>query len=510
MTSDLKPTDHAGQPLHRGAWLVLAIVCLAQFMVVLDATIVNVALPTMQRDLHFSSGSLQWVINAYTLLFGGFLLLGGRAADLFGRRRLFLTGVVLFTAASVLDGFAQSSGQLIAARALQGLGGALVSPAALSIVTTTFPDGRLRARAMGVWAAIAVGGGAIGLLLGGILTEYASWRWVFFVNVPVGLITFLLASRRVPESHAQEHRGFDLAGAVSVTGGLVALVYGIVKAQSFGWGSPKTLGLLGAAVALLAAFVVIERRSAAPLVQLGIFRMRSLTAANATMLVVAGGMFAIFFFATLYVQQILHLSPVQSGLGFLPLTAMIILASGIAQQVIGRIGVRTVALVGMSVAAAGLLLLSRAHVHGSYLADVLPGIVVMGLGLGFTFVPLTLIGTTGVDEGHAGLASGLFNTSQQVGGALGLAILSSLAANRTSDEVAGLGHAPQPGEMASALVSGYHVAFVAGAGLILLGVLFAATLIRARDVTAFSAPAAEDAHEHRHQQQLTPAYEQED
>ncbi|MDX6567081.1 MAG: hypothetical protein QOE10_2743, partial [Gaiellales bacterium] len=315
--------------------LVLALVCLAQFMVVLDATIVNVALPTLQKDLHFSASSLQWVINSYTLVFGGFLLLGGRASDLFGRKRLFLAGIVVFTAASVLDGLAPSSGFLIAARALQGFGAALVSPAALSIVTTTFPEGRMRTRAMGIWAAIAVGGGAVGLLLGGILTEYASWRWIFFVNIPVGLLAFVFATRFVPESRAPERRGFDLLGAFSVTAGLIVLVYAIVKVQAYGWISVRTIGLLALAVALLAAFVVTELRTRHPLVRLDIFRTRSLTAANTVMLAVGGGMFAIFFFATLYVQEILHLSPVQAGLGFLPLTAAIIVASGIAQQVIG-------------------------------------------------------------------------------------------------------------------------------------------------------------------------------
>ena len=475
-------------------WIVLAIVCLGQFMVVLDATVVNVALPTVQRDLHFSPGSLQWVVNAYTLLFGGFLLLGGRAADLFGRRRLFLGGLIAFTVASMIDGLAPSSGALIAARALQGLGAAMVSPAALSIVTTSFPDGRQRAKAMGVWAAIAVGGGAVGLLLGGILTEYASWRWVFFVNVPVGAITFALASRLVSESRAPGVRGgFDLAGAISVTGGLVLLVFGIVKAQTYGWTSLRTAGLLAGAALLIAAFVWIEQRTAHPLVRLGIFRRRSLSAGNAVMTVVAGGMFSVFFFATLYVQEILHLSPVQAGLGFLPLTAGIIAASGASQPLIGRIGVRAVAGIGMTIAGAGLLLLARAPVTGTYLNDVLPGLVVMGIGLGFTFVPMTLIATTNVADEDAGLASGLFNTSQQVGGALGLAILSTLAADRTSSLLGRLGHAPSASDLPAALVSGYHLAFAVGAGLMLLGVALSVSLLRKSDVAAIEqgTPAAE-------------------
>ena len=470
---------------HSNPWLVLAIVCFGQFMVVLDATVVNVALPTLQRDLNFTPSSLQWVINAYTLMFGGFLLLGGRASDLFGRRRLFVGGVVLFTVASMLDGLAPTSGALIAARALQGLGAAMVSPAALSILTTTFDEGRDRTRAMGVWAAIAVGGGAIGLLAGGILTEYASWRWIFFVNVPVGLATLLLATRFVPESRAAaEHRGFDLAGAASVTSGLVVLVYGIVKAQQYGWTSARTIGLLVLAAALIAAFVAIERRAQAPLVRLGIFRTRSLAAGNGVMLVVSGGMFAVFYFATLYVQEILHLSPVQAGAGFLPLTVAIIAASAAAQQLIARFGVRSVALLGMTTAAAGLVLLSRAPADGTYLANVFPGLAVMGFGLGFTFVPMTLIATTNVAHRDAGLASGLFNTSQQIGGALGLAILSTLAANQTADQLAGLGHAPTPADISSALVSGYHVGFLVGAGLMVLGATAAATLLRNRDLTS--------------------------
>jgi EmrB/QacA subfamily drug resistance transporter len=491
-------------------WLVLAIVCLAQFMVVLDSTVVNVALPTLQRELDFSAGSLPWVINAYTLVFGGFLLLGGRAADLFGRRRLFLAGVIAFTAASLLDGLAPSANTLIVARGLQGLGAALVSPAALSIVTTTFADGRPRTRAMGVWAAIAVGGAALGLLLGGILTEYATWRWIFFVNIPIGLVTFLLARRFVPESRVTEQSGFDLAGAVTVTAGLILLVTGIVKVQDYGWVSVETFGILAASLLLLAAFVVIELRSAHPLMRLDIFRTRSLAIANSTMLVVTGGMFAVFFFATLYVQQILHLSPVQAGLGFLPLTAAIIAASGLAQPLIGRIGIRSVTLAGMSIAAVGLLLLARSSADGSYVADVLPGILVIGLGLGFTFVPLTLIGTTNVDARDAGLASGLFNTSQQIGGALGLAILSTFAANRTTSDLDALGHAPSASESAGALVSGYHVGFVAGAGLLLLGVFVTAALLRRSDVATLDQAQEPDEQPTVQPRPLEPAFEIDD
>ena len=495
-------------------WLVLAIVCLAQFMVVLDATVVNVALPTIQTDLNFTDSSLQWVINSYTLLFGGFLLLGGRAADLFGRRRLFMGGVVVFTVASMLNGLAPNSEFLIISRALQGLGGAMVSPAALSIVTTTFAEGRDRARAMSVWAAIAVGGGAFGLIAGGILTEYASWRWIFFVNVPIGIATLAAAWRVVRDSRATlVHRHFDLGGAVSITGGLVLLVFGIVKAPEFGWTSPKTIGLLVVSAALIGAFIAIERRSKAPLVRLGIFRTRTLSAGNAVLLVVSGGMFAVFFFETLYVQGILHLSPVQAGLGFLPLTAAIIAASAVAQQVIARFGVRAVAITGMTVGALGLVLMSRAPVGGSYVADVLPGLMVMGLGLGFTFVPMTLIATTNVGADDAGLASGLFNTSQQIGGALGLAILSTIATNRTTDHLSALGHVPSPADMADAVVAGYHAGFIAGAGMLLAGVVISALFLRNRDLRAInemSPTAGHAAPEPEPVRELQPAFEGEE
>jgi EmrB/QacA subfamily drug resistance transporter len=467
---------------------VLSLVCLAQFMVILDATIVNVALPSIQSDLDFSASGLQWVVNVYTLVFGGFLLLGGRAGDLFGRRRLFVIGVTIFTVASLLDGLAPSSGFLIAARALQGLGGALVSPAALSIVTTTFAEGRDRARALGVWSAIAVGGGAVGLIVGGVLTEYLSWRWNFFVNVPVGIATLLLSLRFVPESRAEgERRGFDLAGAATVTGGLMVLVYAIVGANEHGWASARTLGLLAAAAVLLAAFIVVEQRSVRPLVRLSIFRVRSLTAANITMLAVAGGIFAIFFFASLYLQDILDFSPVEAGLSFLPLTGAIILAAGAAQALVTRIGVRTVVLTGMVLGAVGLVMMSFISVGGSYAVDVLPGLVVLGIGLGLTFVPLTLIATTGVRSDDAGLASGLFNASQQIGGALGLAILSTLAANRTTSVIADLGHPATPHDQAVAAVDGYQIAFWAAAGLMILGVLLISLLVRRRDVAAASA-----------------------
>jgi EmrB/QacA subfamily drug resistance transporter len=471
-------------------WLVLVIACLAQFMVILDATIVNVALPSIQRSLHFSAANLQWVVNAYTLVFGGFLLLGGRAADLLGRKRLFMAGIALFSLASLFNGLAQSSGMLIIGRGLQGLGGALVSPAALSIINTTFTETGERTRALGVWSAIAAGGGAVGLLLGGVLTDLVSWQWIFFVNVPVGVVALVLASRYVPESRAEvTHRAFDLAGAVTVTSGLVVLVYAIVKAQNYGWGSGRTLGLMAVALALLAAFVMIERRSVAPLMRLSIFRVRTLTVADIVLLLVASGMFGMFFFASLYVQEILGYSPLKAGLAFLPVTAGIVVGAGISQQLIPRLGVRNVSIGGITLATIGMLVLTQLPVHGSYTADLLPGLMPMSVGMGLTFVPITLLGTGGVAENDAGLASGLFNTAQQVGGSLGLAILSTLAASQTSSLLNGQTHATP-----AMLVSGYHVAFAAAAVMLAAGALIMLFGLRARDLRAFqSEPAPAEA-----------------
>jgi EmrB/QacA subfamily drug resistance transporter len=458
------PTGSSGRSVN--PWLVLVIACLAQFMVVLDATVVNIALPSVQRGLHFSATNLQWVVNGYTLIFGGFLLLGGRAADLLGRKRLFVAGVILFSAASLLNGVAQSSGMLIVGRALQGLGGALVSPAALSIVTTTFTDGDQRTKALGVWSAIAASGAAVGLLMGGVLTDIASWRWVFFVNVPIGVATVALAVRYVTESRVDTaRRSYDIAGAVTVTGGLVVLVYAIVKAQAYGWGSARTLGLGAVAVALLAVFVAIERRSEAPLMRLNIFRIRTLAVADAALLLVASAMFGMFYFASLYVQQILGYSPLTAGLAFLPVTAGIMIGAGVAQQLIKRLGVRRVSIIGITFATAGMLVLTQVPVHGSYVSNLLVGLMPLSIGMGLTFVPITLLGTSGVKGEDNGLASGLFNTAQQVGGSLGLAILASLAASQTSSLVHGSGG----GNALAARVSGYHVAFLAAAIMLALG-----------------------------------------
>lgn len=469
-------------PVHHSRWLVLVIVCLAQFMVILDATIVNVALPSIQRGLHFTQENLQWIINAYTLVFGGFLLLGGRAADLIGRKRLFMAGLVVFSLASLLNGLSQSGEMLIAGRALQGLGAAMLSPAALSVLTTTFAEGAERTKALGVWSGIAAGGGAVGLLAGGILTSALSWQWIFFVNVPIGAMALVAALRFVPESLGNlAHRTFDLAGALSVTGGLSLLVFTLVKAQSFGWTSGKTLGLFAGAAILLAAFIAVEARSRSPLVRLRIFTVRTLVAGDSVLLLVASGLFAMFFFASLYVQEILGYSPLKAGFAFLPVALTIGVGAGIAQQLVRRLGIRVLISAGLVIATIGMLVLSGLPVNGSY-PNLLAGLLPIALGLGLTFVPITLLATSGVEPGDAGLASGLFNTAQQVGGSIGLAILSTLAANRTSSVLATL-HTPHTRlALFGAQVDGFHVAFIGGAILFAAGLVLQFALLRTEHV----------------------------
>jgi EmrB/QacA subfamily drug resistance transporter len=420
-------------------------------------------------------------VNAYTLVFGGFLLLGGRAADPFGTQRLFIAGLAIFTGASLLNGVATSSNMLIGGRALQGLGAALVSPAALAIVTRTFDEGAERTKALGVWSAIAAGGGAAGLLLGGLLTEYLTWRWVFFINLPIGIAAVVLSLRMISnEVDEDKPETTDIAGAVTVTGGLLVLVYAIVKAPEYGWGSWKTIGLFAAAVALLVSFVVVELRSRAPLIRLGIFRIRSLTVANTAMFLVASGLFAMFFFATLYVQQLRGYSPVKAGLAFLPFTLGIIIGATLAQQFIKRIGVRAVTMTGMVIATGGMLLYTQLSLSGSYWGELFPAVMITSTGMGLVFVPLTLLATTNVPHEDAGLASGLFNTSQQIAGALGLAVLSTVAASRTSSKLdGGLGKS-------AATLSGYHLAFLIGAALMVSAVVVLATLLRKRDVAAIN------------------------
>jgi EmrB/QacA subfamily drug resistance transporter len=451
---------------------------MAQFMVILDATIVNVALPSIQKDLGLSEANLQWIVNAYTLVFGGFLLLGGRAGDLLGRKRLFLIGLVIFTGASLANGLAWSSGALIGFRALQGLGAALISPAALSIISVTFEEGKERARALGVWAAIAIGGSAFGLVLGGWLTQSFSWPWIFFVNVPVGALTFLAALRFIPESKDElAHRHYDIGGAVTVTGGLMALVYAIVKAETNGWGSTTTIGFFVLAAALLASFLVIETRSHEPLVRLSIFRVRSLATANIAMFLVGCGMFAMFFFNTLYVQKVLGYKPLLAGVSFLPFTAGIMISAGLASSFAPRLGVRPVAAAGMILTVIGMLFLARMPVDGTYAKDVLPGFILASLGMGAVFMPLTLVATTGLDDEDQGLASGLFNTSQQIGGALGLAILSTIAAGQTH------------GSSSAALVHGFHYAFVGAACFVFAALVAMLAMLRKRHVARIESAA---------------------
>ncbi len=469
-------------------WLVLFLVCMGQFMVVLDATIVNVALPSIQTDLAISDSSLQWIVNAYTLVFGGFLLLGGRAADLIGRRTLFLAGIAVFTGGSLLAGLAQSEAMLIGARALQGLGGALLSPAALAVITTTFAEGSDRTKALAVWAAVASGGSAVGLLLGGVLVEVLSWEWIFIINVPIGLALAFASFRVVPNSRIEgARRHFDIPGAVSVTAGLVLLVYTIVKAQEWGWGSVETLGLGAVALALLGAFVAIELRSPAPLVRLGIFRLRSLAVGNGVFLILMAGMFSMFFFASLYVQNVLGYSALTTGLAFLPVTVGIMLGATLAQQLVPRIGVKRIVLTAMPLAAFGLALLAfNTQVDGTYLG-LLAGLMPVSIGMGAAFVPMTLVATTGVSEDEAGLASGVFNTSQQIGGALGLAVLSTLATDKTASVLFGLGGAPTEAQQSAALVEGFQLAFLVAAGLFVVGTAIVATLLRRSDVARIEA-----------------------
>jgi EmrB/QacA subfamily drug resistance transporter len=459
----------------RRKWLALALLASAQFVVVLDASIVNVALPSIGADLEFSQDNLSWVINAYTLFFGGFLLLGGRLADLLGRRRIFMAGLALFGLASLAGGFAQSDIQLIIARAVQGLGAALLSPAALSIVTTTFAEGAERNKALGVWGAVAGSGGAAGVLLGGMLTEWLSWEWVLFVNVPIAAVAAFLAPMLLVESRDEsENRSFDIAGAVTVTAGLATLVYAVVDAESAGWGSTQTVVLLAAAALLLGAFVLIESRQRAPLVPFSIFRLRTLTASNAVAILIGMSLFSMFFLISLYMQQVLGYDALKAGLAYLPLALTIIVSAGVASQLVTRFGFKPILITGMLFVAAGLIWFSQVSVGGSYVSDILFPSLLAAVGLGFSFVPVTLGAVAGTEPHEAGLASGLINTSQQVGGALGVAILSTIA---FADLGAGR---PDP----AALTGGFHDAFLVGAGFALLGAVIAVLAIRTEDSLA--------------------------
>ena len=463
-------------------WLGLALLAMAQFVVVLDASIVNVALPSIGRALDFSQSNLAWVVNAYVLTFGGFLLLGGRMADLLGRRRVFMAGLVLFAVASLAGGFAETEAQLIAARAVQGLGAAILSPAALSIVTTMFRDGAERNKALGVWGAVAGSGGAAGVLLGGVLTDTLGWEWVLWVNVPIGIGAAILAPTLIPESRStSQARHFDAWGAVTITAGLSILVYALVDATDAGWGSAQTIGLLSLSALLHAAFVAIELRSRAPLVPFRIFRLRTLTGANVVGLLVGASLFSMFFFISLYMQQVLGFSAIKSGFSYLPLALTIIVSAGVASQLVTRIGFKPVLVAGMGFIAAGLLWFSQVSTEGGFTTDVLGPSLLAAVGLGFSFVPVTIAAVSGVEEREAGLASGLINTSQQIGGALGLAVLATIANSRTEDALAEGGGA---GALPAALTEGFQAAFLGGACFALLGILLALVLIRSSDSRA--------------------------
>jgi EmrB/QacA subfamily drug resistance transporter len=468
--------SHPQSPPDPRRWIALVLLCAAQFMVVLDASIVNVALPSIQNDLGFSQENLQWVVNAYTLVFGGFLLLGGRMADLLGRRRLFLIGLGVFSAASLLGGLSQSEGMLIGARALQGLGAAIISPAALAILTTTFAEGSERNKALGIWGAIAGLGGAAGVLMGGMLTEWAGWEWVLFVNVPVGLAAAFFTPRFVAESRMDRAgRRFDAVGAVTITTALVILVYGLVKTDSYGWGSGRTIGFLAVAFALIGVFVLIEARSSSPLAPLSFFRNRTPTAANIVSILIAASLFSMFYFISLYLQRVLGFSALKTGFAYLPLALTIVVSAGVASQLVERIGVKPTLTFGLVSIAVGLAWFSQVDAGGSYLSDVLGPSIVAAVGLGFSFVSVTIAAVAGVSNDQAGLASGLVNTSQQVGGALGLAVLATIA-NSTTNGLPGGARNPV------ALTEGFQDAFMVGSGFAIAGAILSLLLLRHREL----------------------------
>jgi EmrB/QacA subfamily drug resistance transporter len=465
-------------------WLALAVIVAAQFMVVLDVAIVNVALPAIKSDLHFTQSSLQWVISAYAIFFGGFLLLGGRLGDVLGRRRVFMVGLSLFTVSSLLCGISWSEQSLIAFRAVQGLGGALLAPAALSILITTFREGRERNLALGVWGAASGSGGAAGVLLGGVLTSYFSWSWVFFLNIPVGIVVVAVSPWLLRESRADvAHRHFDVSGAITVTSSLMLLVYAVTRTSVSGWGDTTTLSLLAGSAVLLAAFIAIELRSPAPLLPLGIFRNRTLAAANGIAVLVGSIMFSMFFLLTLYMQEVLHYSAVQTGAAFVTTTLAIVIFANVGQMLVSRIGVRRVLTAGLLLTAVALAMLTRLPTNGHYFPDLFPAYLVSGLGMALTFVPMTIAGLTGVTGADAGVASGLINTSRQVGGAIGLAAVSSIAA-----AYAGHGSISAAANAAD-LTRGFQVGFDVLTGL---------TLVAAVLTVCFIAPAARTARAEAH------------
>jgi EmrB/QacA subfamily drug resistance transporter len=458
--------------LERRKWLALGLLTAVQFIVVLDLAVVNVALPSIKLDLGFSQDDLQWVISAYALVFGGFLLLGGRAADLLGRRRLFLAGILLFTVASLLAGFAWSDVSLIAARSLQGLGAAVITPAALSILSTTFAEGRDRNIALGVWGTVGGLGGAAGLVLGGVVTDTLGWEWIFFLNLPVGAAALVAAPRLLHESRDARVRSFDAPGAVLVTGGLTSLVYAITQAEQVGWGAARTVSLFAAALALLAGFVVWELRHPEPLMRLGILRDRTVAAANVVSVLLTTTTLSTFVMLTLYMQQALGFSAMETGFAFVAIASTAMVGSTVAGRLVTRLGVRPMLVVGLSAMTGGLLYLTQLSVGGSYVEDLLPAFVLIGPGLGISFVSISIAALGGIAPTEAGLASGLITTSQQIGGAFGLAVLSTFATARSEDALAGGATAE------AALVEGFQGAFGLSLTIAALGVVAALILVR--------------------------------
>jgi EmrB/QacA subfamily drug resistance transporter len=474
--------DAGGDPRR---WKALAVLGVAYLMVVLDVSIVNVALPSIQSDLNFTTEDLQWVVSGYALTFGGFLLLGGRMGDVLGRRRLFMVGLALFAVSSLLCGLSVSSGMLIAMRLLQGAAGAILSPSVFSITLVTFREGAERNKALGVLGAIAGSGAAIGVLLGGVLTEYAGWEWIFFVNVPIGLAALALVPRYVQESRADDlARHFDAAGAVTVTASLMLFVFGLTQSTNYGWTSGRVLASLAGFAVLMAAFLVIETRSRSPLVPLGFFKRRTLAGANLIGFGLGTTIFGMFFLLSLYMQIVLGFSALETGLGYLAVALTAVAASGIAQALVTRIGVKPVLAAGMMLLGVGLVLFTQVSVDGSYLADLLPGFILVGVGLGFSFVPVSIAALAGVAGREAGLASGLINTSQQIGGALGLAILTTVSTTRT-DNLTAAGQQPS----LAALVDGYSLAFWVAVGFAAISLLITLLILKREDL----APAAEPA-----------------
>jgi EmrB/QacA subfamily drug resistance transporter len=459
----------------RTRWLALIVLCLGDLMIVLDTTIVNVALPSIREDLEFSETSLAWVVNAYLLTFGGFLLLGGRLGDLFGHRRLFLLGISLFTLASLGCGLASSQGALVGARAVQGLGGAVVSAVALSLIMTLFTEPAERTKAMGVFGFVMAGGGSIGVLLGGVLTDVLDWHWIFLVNLPIGVVVYVLSLRLLPAARGAAAAGrLDVAGAVTVTASLMLAVYAIVNGNESGWGSGQTLGLLAAAAALLALFLGIETRVGSPLVPLGLFRLRNVATANVVGVLWAAAMFAWFFLSALYLQLVLGYSPLQVGLAFLPANLIMgAFSLGLSAKIVMRFGIKAPLTAGMLLVAVGLVLFARAPVDGMFAVDVLPGMIVLGFGIGLAFNPVLLAAMSDVEPSESGLASGIVNTAFMMGGALGLAILASLAASRTDSLLAS-----GDGSLV-ALNGGYHAAFLVGAAFAAAAAVVSAVLLRA-------------------------------